>query len=119
MENEICRATAQQIADELNAGIRSRVDPRPCIGSVIANDPRFGKYQAEGVKAHNSNDISGQLAAYEKIYTDIIGPAQTNFWKSIVQKTPNGICKLGLNWSKEYPGIIDHVEITCDSRPIS
>jgi hypothetical protein len=117
MENDICKATAEEVAIKLKVGAFSEVDPRPCVNHALSTDPRFKEYVAEGVKAFEVNSKEGQLSAYEKIYRDIAGPAQTAFWKAIVQQSQGGLCQLRLNWSTEYPGIIDHVIIVGDDCP--
>jgi hypothetical protein len=117
MENEVCTATARDVANKLKVGAYTDVDPRPCVNNALSTDPRFNEYVAEGVKAHEVNSKEGQFSTYEKIYRDISGPAQTAFWKSIVQQSAGGLCQLRLSWSTEYPGIIDHVTIAGDHCP--
>ena len=115
MTDNVCKADARAIAKELDAGVQSSVDIRPCLNSVIATDPRSETYTAAMSKAAAERNQGAWLDAYGAFYREVLGPEQTKFWNSVNENlSPNGLCRLKLNSSAEYPGIAANVEIVCD-----
>ena len=117
---DVCNSDALAIAKELDAGIQSKVDIRPCLNAVIA-DPRYDAHTSAMKKAISVQDRDAWQKAYTKFYHEVLGPEQTKFWQSINEKlSPDGLCHLELVPSKENPDIADHVLISCeDKRPMS
>jgi len=116
LEGEICRADAKAIAKELDAGQQSAVELRPCLNEVVPQDPRYKSYVTALEAAKAKGDQEGALNAYSDFYRDVLGPAQTEFWRSVNKElNPKGLCHLELIPSKEFPGIADHVKITCEA----
>jgi|SRR5271168_616430 len=123
LPDDVCKVDARAIAKELDAGIQSSVDLRPCLNSVLASDPRYETYSAAMSKASAERDRGAWLDAYGAFYREVLGPEQTKFWKSVNENlSPNGLCRLKLNSSAEFPGIAANVEIVCeadDKTPVS
>src|SRR5271170_2075790 len=107
MADDVCKASIKAIARELDTG-DSEVDPRPCLNSLLAADERFDKYANSINMAASNNDRVAWSKAYSDYYRDMVGPKQTDFWKSVNNElSPKGLCHLELDWSKEFPGIAE------------
>jgi len=124
LADDVCKADTKAIAKELDAGLQSSVDFRPCLNTSLPADPRYKQYVSEAETAKAEGNADAALNAYSKFYREVLGPAQTEFWRSVNQQlSPKGLCHLDLVMSQEFPKIAEHVEINCgheeDSTPMS
>jgi hypothetical protein len=117
MGDDICSASERSIANELKAGIRSRVDIRPCLTAILQSNQRYHRFQSEAQKAVAEHHPEKVFDLYAQVYKDVLGPAQTKFWQAIRAQSVGAPCQLEIVWSTETPGIADHVVVVGEHCP--